>query len=179
MERLVCESGTIPAGEGLRQAREYLKAMDARTTILQFRALVDTARRLLDAGYPRGADHTLGLAFGLLEPHLLGWGDIAREMPRWIRETQSGNGFEGTMGFDTDEPDQLFWTIQSEDGWSTVGWDAVPGKEGIYWGGEIGSRDLGSAVAQALLYQVRWPEARIRIARGPDGPVVLEIPPAK
>ena len=58
-----------------------------------------------------------------------------------------------------------------EDGaWETV---AVDASDDFYWGGEMGEQTLATAVAEALHYQARWPEAVVRISMGESNEVLV------
>ena len=143
--------------------------------IKEFHCAIRKARYLRDAG--RG-DEAVALLASTLDT--LPGPAVPREtLPEWLRTQRKGNGFHSTLGFGSR---RFHWTVEAPDGvWETVCCDVSD--EEIYWGGEIGSDSLEGAVAEALRYQVAWPEAAVEIMEGvaldggSPGPVVLRIPP--
>jgi len=143
----------------------------------EFHGNLRLAKALLDNGHGQEADMFLAQAAGrLARPS-----DLDRLFPVWLRAGRRGIGCESSLGYHGDN-EALFWTVRFPDGdWDTVCCDEV-GDDQMYWGGEIPARSLEDAVSWALCYQVKWPEAAVRVVgQSPDGFVpgalVLEIPP--
>jgi len=158
---------------------EAAAVANAMTLVALFHSAVRLARQLIADSLDVAADKLMSGVCQAVND-MAGYRVIDRDLVmQWLYdEPRTGNGFHGTYDCGRGHTDAYYWMVRFGGAWETVGVDGdgtVEPEREIYWGGELSSTTLMIAVAQALYFQAKWPEAEVRISRG-EHDEVLRIP---